>query len=318
MAVDEKGLIREYILIIILYCFDIGTEIACYAEVQRSRGRYQSWLEKDYPYSNRTTNFGICTKGGWNKEDFTEKVELYASLIDAYLFFLIISGLVFMCYILAYLWFVLRAWHHRSSSYVEKNRDHIVQVKFTFGFIMSFVLDIPGSCLAVVLYSMRHGVEGLHCWDCAQDVKNCVKKQVMEDRQQLSQSVVGIMFFGLLIVSLWKGITTFYRWSKTDKVDCWQLRGCVALFVGSYYAVIILTPSLGVFKYEFFLLPSQKENVFANFTDSLFMIGMLGWLIFLVIGCCFPLLKCIRIGSPGNILSNKKTSTNVRPVEKVY
>ena len=188
---------------------------------------------------------------------------------------------------------------------MEENRDNIVRVKFTFGFILSFVLDIPGSCLAVALYSMRHGEQGLHCWDCAQDV-TCSKKQELEHRIYLSQVVVVVMFFGLLVVSLWKGITTFYRWSKTDKVDCWQLRGCVALFVGTYYAVIILTPALGLFKYRYFMLPSQKENVFANFTDSLFMIGMLGWVIFMVVGCCFPLLRCIRIGSPANLIGNKK------------
>ena len=309
MAIDVRGLVREYILIIFLYCLDIGTEFACYTEVQRSRERYQSWLEKGHVYTNRTTNFGICTKGGWDKEDYTAKVELYARLIDAYLFFLIVSGFVFVCYILAYLWFVLRAWHR--ALYIEENRDHIVQVKFTFGFILSFVLDIPGSCMAVVLYSMRYGAQGLHCWDCAQDVKECIKKQELEHRIYLSQVVMIVMFFGLLIVSLWKGITTFYRWSKTDKVDCWQLRGCVALFVGTYYAVIVLTPALGVFKYKFFMLPSQKSNVFANFTDSLFMIGMLGWLIFMVIGCCFPLLRCIRIGSPTNLLNNKKNYQNV-------
>lgn len=310
MTIDVKGLVREYILIIVLYCIDLGTEFACYSEIQNSRSRYESHLSKSAVYLfNRTTKFGVCQSGEWDREEFQLKVDVYGRVVAAYLFFLVISGFIFICYCAAYFWFVLRAWHR--ATYVEDNRDQIVRVKFAFGFLLSFVLDIPGSCIAVVLYSMRYGERGLHCWDCAQDPTGCFKKQELEHRIYMSQVVIVVMLFGLVAVSLWKGITTFYRWSKTDKVDCWQIRGCVALFVGTYYVVIILTPALGVFKYKFFMLPSQKENVFANITDSLFMIGMLGWVIFLVVGCCFPILRCIRIGSPSNLLNSKKTYQNV-------
>lgn len=306
MTIDVKGLVREYLLIIFLYSLDLGTEFAVYTENIKARTRYEKWLKDDYKYQlNRTTNFGICKSANWDKKDYEKKVGLYGGLLDTYLFFLVISGAIFLCYLLAYLWFVLRSWHR--AIYIEENRDHVVRVKFAFGFILSFALDIPGSCLAVILYSLRQGERGLHCWDCAQDVEKCVNKHELEENIYFSRIVVVLMLFSLVIVSIWKGITTFYRWSKTDKVDCWQIRGCVALFVGVFYVVIVMTPSLGVFKYEFFMLPSQKANVFAQFTDSLFMIGMLGWIIFLVIGCCFPIIKCIRIGS-SPIMSNKKTN----------
>jgi hypothetical protein len=306
MTIDVKGLVREYLLIIVLYSLDLGTEFAVYTENIKARTRYEKWLKDDYKYQlNRTTNFGICKSANWDKKDYKDKVGLYGGLLDTYLFFLVISGAIFLCYLLAYLWFVLRSWHR--AIYIEENRDHVVRVKFTFGFILSFALDIPGSCLAVILYSLRQGNRGLHCWDCAQDVEKCVNKHELEENIYFSRVVIVLMLFSLVIVSIWKGITTFYRWSKTDKVDCWQIRGCVALFVGVFYVVIVMTPSLGVFKYQFFMLPSQKENVFAQFTDSLFMIGMLGWIIFLVVGCCFPIIKCIRIGS-SPIMSNKKTN----------
>ena len=310
MAIDLKGLVREFILIITLYCLDIGTEFGCFSEIHVSRIRYQKWLLPDANYQhNYTAGFGVCKSSDWDKEEFEAKVNSYAALTDAYLFFLIISGCIFICYALAYIWFVLRAWYR--SEYIAENRQSILRIKFFFGFLLSFALDIPGSCMAVVLYSMRYGERGLHCWDCAQDVTRCTKKQELEHRQYISELVIVLMFLTLLIVSIWKGITTFYRWSKTDKVDCWQLRGCVALFVGAYYVVIILTPALGIFKYMFFRLPSQVNNVFAEFTNSLFMIGMLGWIIFMVVGCCYPLLKCIRVGSPTGILTGK--NENVWP-----
>lgn len=303
MAIDVKGLVREYLLIIVLYSLDLGTEFACYIENQTARTRYEKWLKDDYSYQlNRTTNYGICTSGNWDKRDYKDKVGLYGRLIDTYLFFMVISAAIFLCYIACYLWFVLRSWHR--AEYIEENREKVVRVKFSFGFLLSFALDIPGSCLAVILYALRAGERGLHCWDCAQDVITCNNKHELEENIYFSRVTMVVMLFSLLIVSAWKGITTFYRWSKTDKVDCWQIRGCVALFVGIFYTVIVLTPSLGVFKYEFFMLPSEKQNVFATFTDSLFMIGMLGWIIFLVVGCCFPIIKCIRIGSSPNA-SNK-------------
>lgn len=300
MSIDARGLVREYLLIIILYSLDLGTEFACYIENQTARTKYQKWLADDYNYQvNRTTNFGVCTSSNWDKKDYKDKVMLYGRLLDTYLFFLIISGAIFLCYLLAYLWFVLRSWHR--SQYIEENREKVIRVKFAFGFLLSFVLDIPGSCLAVICYSLRAGERGLHCWDCSQNVEKCINKHELEEDIYFSRVAIIVMLFGLLLVSSWKGITTFYRWSKTDKVDCWQIRGCVALFVGVFYVVIVLTPSLGVFKYELFRLPSQQANVFAEFTDSLFMIGLLGWIIFLVAGCCFPIIKCIRIGSsPGN------------------
>jgi len=309
MAIDVKGLLREFLLILFLYALDLGTEFACYTEIYQSKSQYEKWLLPDHTYVyNNTKEFGICTKDTfWDKEAYEDKLGLYEGLLDAYLFFLVISAVIFLCYSLAYLWFVLRSWHR--AAFIEENRDHIVQVKFAFGFLLSFSLDIPGSCMAVVLYSMRQGITGLHCWDCSQDPQ-CFKPQELVHREYISRVVIVVMFFGLLIVSLWKGITTFYRWSKTDKVDCWQLRGCVALFVGTYYVAIILTPALGIFKYEFFRLPSQSGNVFADFTDSLFMVGLLGWLIFMVVGCCFPIIRCIRIGSASTIL-NTKTYQNV-------
>ena len=143
---------------------------------------------------------------------------------------------------------------------------------------------------------MRSGSRGLHCWDCAQD-SECTKKQKLEFRMWLSQLSLVFMFLGMFIVSIWKGITTFYRWSKTDKVDCWQLRGCVSLFVGTFYVVVIFTPALGVFKYVFFRLPSEADNVFTETANSLFLIGTIGWIILMVIGCCYPLFKCVHSGS---------------------
>ena len=68
MTIDVKGLVREYLLIIILYSLDLGTEFAVYTENITARGRYEKWLNDDYSYQfNRTTGYGICTSADWDK-----------------------------------------------------------------------------------------------------------------------------------------------------------------------------------------------------------------------------------------------------------
>ena len=111
--------------------------------------------------------------------------------------FIFYPGSILVCYILVYVWFVLRSLHR--AIYLEENRDRIVKVKFTFGFLLSFFLDIPGSCITVGLYSMRCGSAGLHCWDCAQDA-GCTDKRELRHRVYISQVVVVVMFFGLCMV----------------------------------------------------------------------------------------------------------------------
>ena len=128
MTIDVKGLVREYLLIFILYSLDLGTEFAVYTENITERGKYEKWLNDDYSYQfNRTTGYGICKSADWDKTDYQNKVDLYGRVLDTYLFFLVISGAIFLCYLLAYLWFVLRSWHR--AQYIEENRDHDVAFK---------------------------------------------------------------------------------------------------------------------------------------------------------------------------------------------
>ena len=300
MAKTIKGLVVEFIILVCLNALDIGTDFAVYSEAQIARNRFKETLKTPNYISNSTKPYSFCANPEydphvalWDKRDFKDKVDNYGTIIDVYLFFLFVSGGVFTCYIIAYMWFLIKS--SRNEDFLEDNRDKLIDIKFWFGAALSMVLNVPGASIAVALYAERWGARGLLCWECAQD-PTCNDKRVFSERTSVVLACLACNFLGLVIISLWKGMTTFYRWSKTDKVDCWPVRGCVSLFVGCIFVVIMLAPSLGVFKYKFFMLPSQKGNVFADFTDSLFMIGMLGWIILAVVGCCFPLLQCIRIG----------------------
>ncbi len=292
-----KGLAIEFGILVFLNVLDIGTDIGVYSEAQISRDRYEKFLDSDDYVLNSTKGYQFCSNSEWDKRDYQDKIKTFGRVVDIYLFFLFVSATVLVCYIIAFTWFIIKS--SREQYYLIENPDKLADIKFTFGALLSFSLNVPGACIAVYLYSERWGANGFLCWECAQD-PSCNDKRVFRKRAYIVLVVLAFNYLGLVIISLWKGITTFYRWSKTDKVDCWPIRGCVSLFVGCIFTVIMIAPSLGVFKYKFFMLPSQKKNVFAEFTDSLFMIGLLGWVILAVVGCCFPLLRLIRIGGGNN------------------
>eukprot|EP00794_Sanderia_malayensis_P004888 gene4888-5528_t len=297
MPKTTKGLAIEFGLLVFLNILDLGTDVAVYSEAQISRDRYKKLIQSDSYVVNFTKGYQFCTNSEWDKRDYQDKIESFGRGVDVYLFFLFVSAIIMICYFVTFIWFMIKC--SREQHYLLENTDKLADIKFTFGALLSFALNVPGACIAVYLYTERGSAKGFLCWECAQD-PSCDDKRVFARRAYIPLAVLVINYLGLVVISLWKGITTFYRWSKTDKVDCWPIRGCVSLFVGCIFTVIMIAPSLGVFKYKFFMLPSQQGNVFAEFTDSLFMIGLLGWVILAVIGCCFPLLRLIRIGTSNN------------------
>ena len=105
MAIDVKGLVREYIVIIILHSLDLGAEIGCYSEIVVARLRYEGRLVAgtDYRVNSTAGGFGVCQHTRWDREEYRERVIRYSAISTAYLFFIIISGGIFICYLLAYL-----------------------------------------------------------------------------------------------------------------------------------------------------------------------------------------------------------------------
>ena len=302
MVMAKQGILREFILILVLNCLDFAGQFCCYSEVRYSRSRYKSWFTINYQTNHTLSEFPTCSLGFWNIESYKSKVENYSNAVDVYLIFLCLSGMVFSSYLITFLWIILRFWFHDS----EDNKKRLQKVSFKFGFILTFTLDIPCSSIAVVINSYRIGDEGLYCWDCAQDLKGCFKTEELKDRVYWSQIALLAMFIGLVMITLWKGITAFYRWSKTDDVNCWQLRGCVSLFAGVYYVIVILTPSLAIFKHR--VLDSEGYTpVLSNTVNILYMVGVIGWLIFALVTCCFPMLKCARRINARNSSKTPKT-----------
>ena len=292
MAVN-RGLLREFALVVFLYLLNLGTDLGVFFEALDSYNTYTKFLTSpDYKSLNGTENYLFCSKGPWIKIDYQKEIKIFGRVIDACLFFLALALLLITAYIIAYVWIIIKT--ALNPQYLIEKREKYVRIKFVFGFACSMLQDIPMACIAVDLYAQRSGAQGLICWSCAQD-PSCNQKDELEYRFMKVLGVLVVSLLAMLIVSLYKGITTFYRWTKIEDMSCWQIRSCVSLFAGTYYALIMLTPSLALFKYKFFQLESEKTNVFSDITDSLFMVGLIGWAVFAVIAFCCPLLRLIRM-----------------------
>ncbi|XP_031550624.1 uncharacterized protein LOC116288050 [Actinia tenebrosa] len=232
-----------------------------------------------------------CSRGPWNHEDYTKEVKDFGIELKVCWFFLTVACLLFISFTAVYIIMIYKS--KLDPDFYKEQRHKYARIKLYFGFACSMLQDIPITCLAVDLYVTRSGSKGLLCWQCAQD-KSCTTKYVLRERITRMTALLSVSLLTTAITSAYKGVTTFYRWSRVREAKCFELRACVSLFVGCIYALIIITPSLALVKYKFFSLASQSGNVFAGTVDSLFMIGIICWAVFVVVAFCCPIVQSIR------------------------
>lgn len=293
MAIAPYDLVRELLFFILLYGFDLGTDISVLFEAHRSYTTYKSFLENSNDARNNTSKQIIfCSSGPWNKDDYKREIKAFGAALVAMKFFTALACFLILSYLIAYTVLII----HRlitNSDREENQSDKYVTVKFVFAFVCSMLQDIPLTCLAVDLYVKRSGSHGLTCWACYHD-ETCADKYILGKRFKHTTTLLAVSLTAAVIVSLCKGLTTFYRWSKVDNCRCYELRACVSIFVGGCFTLVIMTPCLGILKFSFFTLPSESANVFSGITDRLFMMGIIIWGVFIVVAFCCPLLRCIQ------------------------
>lgn len=280
---------------LIIYGFDFGMDVGVFFDAVRSHGVYEKLYKSEEYKLNNTKNILFCSTGPWVGRDYEKKIRHFKDIMYTYAFFICVGGLLITGFLLAYTWMIYQT--TVSPEFIIEKRELYVDIKFWFGFLASMIYDIPASVLGVELYSERSGAAGLLCWECAQD-KSCDDKEILQDRQEKLLLLIVFNMVSFVIVSLYKGVTTFYRWSKIDNMPnlrCSEIRACAALFAGGNYAVIMLTPALGLLKFKFFSLSTNSGSIFAGVTESLFLIGGLGWAVFSVIAFCCPLLRYITM-----------------------
>lgn len=304
MVSKRKNLFIQFILSFIVYCVDLACHIGYYMEANKSRIVYEELfqtLKSSNLHLNRTVDF--CTFKDFDIHEVSDIMNDYKRSLFAYLLFIIICSLILFVFILIFVYFIVQSF--KNDHYLLESKSKILNIRMLFAGVLCFTQNIACSCLAVSLYADRSGPDGLVCWNCLHD-DDCNTKRILHQRMSLPTTCLVSLMLCLIVISLWKGLTWFYRWSRTDKFDLWPIRGCVSIFVGFYFAVTVMTPSLGIFKYKHFKkLPDHSSNVFSQFTDSLFTIGIMGWIVFMIVGLCFPIVKAFRLGDPLKMIMGK-------------
>ena len=293
----NRGLAREFIFFLIIYGFDFGMDVGVFFDAIQSHARYEKFFNVDLEdyHLNHTRSILHCSTGPWIRRDFEKKIDHFEGIMYTYAFFICVGGLLITGFLFAYIWMLYQT--SIAPEFIIEKRELYVDIKFWFGFLCSMIYDIPASVLGVELYSERSGAAGLMCFECSQD-SACNDKEILQDRVEKLLMLVVFNMVSFVIVSLYKGVTTFYRWSKVDNMPnlrCSEIRACAALFAGSNYAIIMMTPALGLLKFKFFSLSTNTGSIFAGVTESLFLIGGLGWAVFSVIAFCCPLLRYITM-----------------------
>lgn len=286
-------LMRELISFIFLYGFDLGMDISVLYEAQQSYNAFRI-LDNSNDTSvngNESKQIPFCSSGPWDKDDYQSEIKSFGEALVAMTFFTALACFLILSYLVGSILITYRT--VTSSKWEVNQNDQYITTKLVFGFVCSVLQDLPLTCLAADLYVRRSGPQGLTCWACYHD-ETCADKHILRKRLEHTRTLVAVSLTAAAVVSLYKGLTTFYRWSRVDNCRCYEIRGCVSIFVGVCFAIVVITPCLGVLKFSFFTLPSESGSVFGGITDKLFMIGVMIWGVFIVLAFCCPLLRCIQ------------------------
>ena len=286
--------VRELISFIFLYGFNLGMDISVLLEAQQSYNAYRVLDNSSGDTgvnNNESKQIPFCSSGPWNKDDYQTEIKSFGEALLAMTIFTALACFLILSYLVGNIWINYRT--VTSSKSEENQSEKYVVVRFVFGFVCSVLQDIPLTCLAVDLYTRRSGPEGLTCWACYHD-ETCGDKHILRERFDHTRALVAVSLTAAAVVSLFKGLTTFYRWSRVDNCRCYEIRACVSIFVGVCFATVVITPCLGLLKFSLFTLPSESGNVFSGITDRLFMVGVMIWGVFIIVVVCCPLLRCLQ------------------------
>jgi hypothetical protein len=292
----NKGVFMEFIIFLVLQGFDVYCNFAVFLNCKDDAKTYDDISKVDPSialqknYTNKPTSY--CTRGEFETKPITELREKFNGILEVYFTFVVVSSIIFSLHFM--LWVTTITFSILVPDFLQEHWDVLVKGKVGFTLAANFVQDIPCSMLAMELYLLRRGSDGLVCWQCAMDL-TCLTTSNVETLLAPSTSLLSLLIVAVTISTLWKAISSFFRWSRVDECDVFIIRAATALFAGFLYACIILTPMLAILKYEFFKLPGVEPGLVGAIVDKVFIVGALFWAVGILGVCCCPLLRLIRL-----------------------
>ena len=287
------GIIAEFIIFIILQGGDLGCDYGVYLEAMQSRNTFEGYRSRGSPARNLSSSpIEYCSTSNFPKTTLNEKIDLYGNVLNIYYTFTVLATILFVLHFC--LWVALMVMSATEASFLEDHWDAYAKAKLGFTLAANFVQDIPCSTMAVELFLLRRGAEGLFCWQCSLDA-SCTTPDYLDKLLATSGQRLTLLVMAISTTTLWKSISSFFRWSRVDQCDVFIIRACASLFAGFLYACFIMTPCMTILKYRYFALPGITPGLMASIVDKLFIFGALIWCLVLMAVCCCPCLQLIKL-----------------------
>ncbi|XP_078366471.1 uncharacterized protein LOC144650621 [Oculina patagonica] len=288
----NKGLLAEFIIFMLLQGFDLFSNSWVLNESVGVLNRVEDY--ENYPNVSAINNSvpDFCVSVQWSKEQITKEVDHFSSVIYVYCFFLAVSACIFTLHLLAWLYTLQLSL--RSRRFNANTQAALIKMKVYFLIAASILQDIPLSAISAELFSLQQGQDGLVCWYCKVSGL-CQDEEQLASRLGRSTTAMWLNFAAIGLTSLWKGISSFYRWSRVDVCEAFYFRACTAVFAGGLYLIVILSPAMTVLKYRYFVRPGVTGGLLEDVIDRVYIIGAIFWVLVLAVIFCCPLLNLIRV-----------------------
>eukprot|EP00794_Sanderia_malayensis_P016627 gene16627-18317_t len=278
-----------------------GTQVALIVEAINFEGKLKTSLaglqdaaaqrNTSATQINMTRTVHYCIPHTWKHDDVITIIFYYRGVAYTFLFFTAASSLVALVHLV--LWVVLLVKIAHQNDYEAGTLKLASIVRTKFGFIENLVHDIPLTVLAIELFMVRTGPRGLTCVLCASHNALCAEDKFVRQLTTASSAIFVVSLCVVGITTAWRGITVFFRWSYTKECSLVAIRGCVSIFVGLIYTVMILTPGFIVLNYRYSAVTGMSIGATSDLVSKFLIMGLLGWCVVLLGGCCCPLIRAI-------------------------
>ena len=288
----NKGIFVEFLLFVLLQGFDLFTNVWVANEAQVMMKN----LERFEHVANATRNNysvpELCSGHVWTDEKARKEISDYRNVLSSFFFFTALAAMVYTLNFVLWL-FIIRSLI-RSANFLNDSMTNLVRGKVFFLIAATVLEDIPLSTLAAVVFSFQQGKKGLVCWFCKSS-GICSSTKILEAMLSRSHKALFINIAAISLTTLWKGVSSFFRWSKIKDFDFFFIRACTSVFAGGLYLCVVLTPAMTVLKYDYYSRAGVNPDLLKDIIDRLYVIGVIFWVVFVFIACCCPLLKLIRL-----------------------
>ncbi|XP_048581298.1 uncharacterized protein LOC116603599 [Nematostella vectensis] len=291
----NKGVLAEFFLFLAIQGFDIFTNCLVLSEAFQTQVSLQDVKSTPNVTKLNFTVPSFCSSGVfWGRERIDDVTEHFQRVFYLYCFFLAIASMIFTLQILSWVYTLYLSAQKRELG--EEGREFLVKTKLYFLLAASFFQDIPMSSITAELFALQQGNSGIVCWLCAK-TGECLDEKILDSKLDASHRLIILNMAAICITSLWKGISSFYRWSRVPNFEMFYIRATTSVFAGGLFLIVILTPAMSVLTYRYYNLPGITGGIMKDLIDRVYVIGVIFWVMVLAVLFCCPLLKLIRVAS---------------------